>query len=75
MVRIFAEGKLGDAASLLGCREISVGYGYASGQEARAHFGLGTVAKCDVEVILPHGKGRIEKTSVAANQALTVVMP
>jgi hypothetical protein len=72
VVRLYPAGKLGQAAELLGSREISVGYGYASGQEAIAHFGLGKLEECDLEVILPHGKGRLERKGVKANQRLTV---
>ena len=50
--------------------EIAVGYGYASGQEAMAHFGLGKLESCDLEVILPHGKGRLTQKGVKANQLL-----
>lgn len=59
-------------ADALGVREIAVGYGYCSGQEAVAHFGLGKEATVDVEVILPHEKGTITRKGVTANQALTV---
>jgi enediyne biosynthesis protein E4 len=45
---------------------------YASGQEAIAHVGVGPVDRCDIEIILPHGKGRLERRDVAANQRLTV---
>jgi hypothetical protein len=72
VVKIYPAGKLGQADALAGCREIAVGFGYASGQEAVAHFGLGKLEKCDLEVILPHGKGRIERKNVQANQRLTV---
>lgn len=72
LVRIYPAGKLGSAESLLGAREISAGYGYASGQEAIGHFGLGTLDVCDVEVVFPHGKGRIERKNVKANQVLTL---
>ena len=65
-------GKLGRAATLIGCREIATGYGYASGQPAYAHFGLGRAQKADVEVILPHGKGRRTHRGVTANQVLKV---
>ncbi len=71
-IKIYAEGKLGDAAALLGCREIATGYGYASGQPAYAHFGLGQAQKVDVEVILPHGKGTLTYKSVPANQVFKV---
>jgi hypothetical protein len=71
-VNLYAEGKLGRAAALVGCREIGTGYGYASGQPAYAHFGLGRARKVDVEVILPHGKGRLTHRGVTANQVLKV---
>ena len=72
VVRAYPAGKLGDAAALWSSREIAVGYGYASGQEAIAHIGLGTLEACDLEIILPHGKGRLERRQVAANQFVTV---
>jgi hypothetical protein len=71
-VNIYAAGKLGQAAGLLGCREIATGYGYASGQPAYAHFGLGKEKTVDVEVILPHGKGKLTRRGVKANQVLKV---
>jgi hypothetical protein len=71
-VKVYPPGKLGDAASLLGYREISIGYGYCSGQEAVAHFGLGKTERVDIEVTLPHGKGKIVKKDVNADQRLTV---
>jgi len=72
VVRVYPAGKLGLAGELLAAREISVGYGYASGQEALAHIGLGKLEACDIEVILPHGKGRLERKGVQANQRVTV---
>ena len=72
VVRIYPAGKLGDAAALLGQKEIAVGYGYASGQEAIVHLGLGEIKICDVEVILPHGKGKIEKKEVAGDLRIVV---
>ena len=71
-VKLYTAGRLGEPAALLGCREIATGYGYASGQPAYAHFGLGKAATADVEVILPHGKGKLTRTSVRANQVLVV---
>jgi hypothetical protein len=71
-VRIYAAGKRGRPEALLGCRDIGVGYGYASGQEAVAHFGLGKVEHVDVEVILPHGKGTLVRDGVGANSRITV---
>ncbi|MCA9117906.1 MAG: CRTAC1 family protein, partial [Planctomycetaceae bacterium] len=71
-VEIYQPGQLGQAAGLVGCREIAVGYGYASAQEAAAHFGLGELKTCDVRVILPHGAGTIEKKNVEADQRVTL---
>jgi hypothetical protein len=71
-VKVYPAGKLGDAAALLGCREISIGYGYCSGQEAVAHFGLGKVESVDLEITLPHGKGKIVQKAVKADQRLTI---
>lgn len=67
-VKVFAPG----GKELLGAREIATGYGYASGQPAYAHFGLGSLETCDLEVVLPHGKGKIERKGVKANQRLTL---
>jgi len=71
-VAIYPAGKLGEAAALLGSREIGIGYGYCSGQEAVAHFGLGQEKSVDVEVTLPHGKGKLTRKGVTANQRLTI---
>jgi hypothetical protein len=74
-VNVYEAGKLGQKAALLRAAEIAAGQGYASGQEAMAHIGLGTLTECDVEVILPHGKGRIERKGVKANQRVNVAAP
>lgn len=71
-VKLYPAGKLGAAAALLGCRDISTGYGYASGQPASAHFGLGQEKSVDVEVNLPHGKGTLTRKNVPVNQRLVV---
>jgi hypothetical protein len=71
-VKVYAAGKLGDASALIGCRDIAVGYGYASGQPAYAHFGMGKDESADVEVILPHGKGTLTRKGAKANELLTV---
>jgi hypothetical protein len=71
-VQIYPVGKLGDKAALLGCREIAVGYGYASGQAAVAHFGLGERVSVDIEAILPHGKGMLTQRNVKANQRIVM---
>jgi hypothetical protein len=71
-VKVYPPGKLGDAAALIGCREIAAGYGYTSGQAAVAHFGLGALEGVDVEVTLPHGKGTAVRKDVNADQRLTI---
>lgn len=69
VVQVYATGKLGDPAALLGVQEIATGYGYASGQPAICHFGLGDVASVDVRVTLPNGKSLMRK-GVTADQRL-----
>jgi hypothetical protein len=71
-VLVYPPGKVGDASALLAVREIAVGFGYASGQEAIAHFGLGELDACDVEIMLPYGKGRIERRGVKCDQRIVV---
>ncbi len=72
VVRVYPAGKLGQPDALWCAREIAVGYGYASGQEALAHIGLAGMDACDVEIVLPHGKGRIERKDVKANQLVKI---
>jgi hypothetical protein len=72
LVKVYEGGKLGDADALLGCREIAVGFGYASGQEAVAHFGLGDTELVDIEVVLPHGRGKLSRRGVKAGQRIVV---
>lgn len=71
-VSVYTAGKIGKPEALLGYQEIATGYGYASGQLPVAHFGLGDTASVDVRVVLPGGKGTIEKLGVKANQVLRV---
>lgn len=70
--RVFVYRNLDQPKSRLATREIAKGFGYASSQEAVAHFGLGNHDKVDVLVVLPHGKGKITKKNVAANQRITI---
>jgi enediyne biosynthesis protein E4 len=71
-IKIYRVGKLGDASALLGCQDISVGYGYASGHAAVAHFGLGKEEQVDIEVTLPNGKGKLSRKNAKANQTITL---
>jgi len=50
IVRIYRQGHAGEKEHLLGRYDMAIGYGYASGQEAIAHFGLGAETACDVTV-------------------------
>ncbi len=71
-VVIYEAGKLGQPAARIGCREIATGFGYASAHEAVTHFGLGDRDSVDVEVILPHGKGRVTEKGVKASQRIRI---
>jgi hypothetical protein len=72
LIKVYRAGKLAEASALLGCREIGIGYGWCSGQEAVAHFGLGKEEAVDLEITLPHGEGTVVRKGVRANQRLTV---
>jgi len=67
-VKLYETGKAGEASALIGNREISLGFGYASGHEAVAHFGLGKRESCDMVIEFPHGLGRVTHRNVKANQ-------
>ena len=71
-IRIYKAGQLGQPPALIGCREMSVGFGYVSGQPAVAHFGLGKEESCDLEVEWPHRKGKTVRTGVKVDRLLTV---
>ena len=73
MVRAYKPGE-GDGPPLkfVASEQIATGYGYASGQPAVAHLGLGELTSCDVIVILPHGKGEVIRRGVKANQKIRI---
>ena len=71
-VKLYYPGKLGQPQALLGYQEIGISQGFCSSQEAVAHFGLGDLARCDLEVVLPFGRGIVRKENMAANQRITV---
>jgi len=72
VVRVYAAGCLGEAEHLLGRHDIAIGTGYASGDEAMAHFGLGEAEQCDLEV--RWGTQRSYRAKVAANQRVTITL-
>jgi hypothetical protein len=69
-VRAYKPGAAADAKSLLARRDVVVGTGYSSGEEALAHLGLGGAAECDVEVTW--GNHKQVKPKVATNQIVVV---
>lgn len=74
-VSIYPVGKAGQPDELLGCQEVAVGFGYASGQTPQLHFGLGEAKAVDVEVRFPHGGKIIQQRNVAANQRISIASP
>ncbi len=71
-VYVYESGQLGDAEALIGLVEISTGFGYSSGQETVAHFGLGERTEVDLRVVLPHGRGNVDLERVKANRRIRV---
>lgn len=77
-IDLYEPGRIGEAAALVGSRQIQAGFGYASGQEAIAHFGLGRRKTCDVRVTYPSRDGQTDGPAtvlienVTANQRFTV---
>lgn len=71
-VYVYEPGRLGDGEALVGLMEIATGYGYSSGQEAVAHFGLADRDRVDLRVVLPHGGATLDRRGVSANQRLTI---
>lgn len=63
--------KAGTKHEVLGSREITIGQGFCSGQEAIAHFGLGKEESVDV-IVTARGIGIVEHKNVKANQRLVV---
>ena len=53
-------------------KEVASGFGYASGQEAVVHFGLGEKETCDVQITLPHGKGTITRANLSVNRRIVI---
>ena len=71
-IMIYKEGKSGDNKELIGCNEICLSNGYASGQTAIVHFGLGEISNVDIKIILPHNKGEIIRRNVKSKQLLII---
>lgn len=71
-VDLYEPGHAGESSARIGSREIATGFGYASSQEAIAHFGLGDRTKCDLVVTLQHGKGQLIRRAVKADQRIVM---
>jgi hypothetical protein len=74
-VRLYAAGKAGDPAALLGFQEVTLNGGYSSGRPAVVHFGLGKAETCDVVVTMPSRAESVAVRQAKANQLLTVREP
>ena len=74
LVEVFAAGHSGDPGHRIGTQEIGTGFGYASGQPAVCHFGLGNAETVDVEVRLPDS-AIVKLPNIKAGQTLTVEQP
>lgn len=66
-VAVYRADHAGEAASLLGMREITATQGYTAGSELSAHFGLGDVEVVDVVVTRP-GQGPVTESAVTVNR-------
>jgi hypothetical protein len=74
-VRVFSAGRAGDRAALLGFQEITVNGGYSGSRPALAHFGLGAVTSCDLEITFPSRAAPIVERGLRVNQAIVVREP
>jgi hypothetical protein len=70
-VRLFDRSAEGAVPRLLGLQEVAAGYGYASGQPAECHFGLGELHSVDVVVTFTDGR-KVRRKSVRCNQTITI---
>ncbi|GAG43656.1 unnamed protein product, partial [marine sediment metagenome] len=69
-VRAYKAGHAGDKSALIDRHDISIGNGYASGEEALAPLGLGRAAACDL--VITWGKRKQRMTNVKADRFITI---
>lgn len=69
-VRLYRPGSADDKNAFIGRRDISIGNGYSSGEEALAHFGLGSEEECDIVVVWQDKQ--VVKKKVKANQMIRI---
>jgi enediyne biosynthesis protein E4 len=70
IVWAYSAGHVGEPKHLLARSDIAVGTGYASGEEALAHLGLGEATRCDIRITWE--KQRIDGMNVEADRFLTL---
>lgn len=73
IIRVYRQGHAGERDHLLGRYDMAIGYGYASGQEAIAHFGLGDETTCDV--VVSWGKVTRVLTATTVDSTVEVKFP
>ena len=73
VVRAYTPGHCGDPRHLITRSDIVVGTGYASGEEALAHVGLGKHEKVDLRI--SWGNQSVDHLGAAADQLLQVDFP
>jgi hypothetical protein len=56
IVQVYRSGQMNKPEGLLGMQQVQIGHGYASGQPAVCHFGLGNEQQVDLVVTFPNGK-------------------
>ncbi len=66
VVRAYSPGHLGEPEHLLARSDIAVGTGYASGEEALAHLGLGEATRCDLRITW--GNKLFDRANAAADK-------
>lgn len=70
IVRAYEPGRAGEPDALIARGDIAVGTGYASGEEALAHLGLGERIHCDLVIHIDSHRQVVR--NVSANQLLVV---
>lgn len=71
-VDLYPAGRAKQSEALLGSKEIATGFGYASSQQAIAHFGLANDLPVDVVLTLPHNAGEQIVRQLQVNQRQTI---
>ena len=72
IIRAYESGHAGESAHLLARRDMVIGTGYSSGEEALAHLGLGTHETCDL--VVSWGKREVVQKNVKTDQLITITV-